>query len=349
MKRGTKTLIWLVIIASLVTSAALFYMETSRGTPSLELTRAEYKWLQENAENIRVAPIPNAPPIDFTDAAGQHLGVTPDFLRLIERQLGIRFQVVECESWKEVLGKLERREVDLVGPVQDTPERRAFLLFTEPYLRIPTVVVMNKDRGGEYNVEDLDGLAIAVVDGSAHHAYLKKRHPDYDLLPVENVKKGFELVSFNGADAMVTDLSVASYQIEERGISNLRVAGNIDYPWELRLASRSDWPELNSILNKVLNNIPGEKKRAIRNEWITLSNAAHISRDKYLKIVGGFLIVTLLAIGSIMFWNQTTYNGVASFVISSRLFDVIHEFLLLQFQLSVRNQMRLNLSNTMYW
>ncbi len=305
MKRGTKTLVWLVIIAAFVTTGALVYLQAPRETPKLELTRAEYDWLMKNANQIRLAPIPDAPPVDFRTAGGQHHGITADYLRLIERQLGVQFKIVECDSWKEILEKLKNKEIDLVGSAQNRPERREFLRFTAPYLRIPTVVITRERHEGGYTLDNLDELDIAVVEASATHTHLLSTHPEYNLAPVKNAAEGFRKLSFNGVDAMVTDLAVASYYIEELAINNLRVAGNIDYPWELCFASRADWPLLNSILNKALANIPAEQRKSIRREWITLSDTVQVSKDRYLKIVGGFLIVTLLAIGSVMFWNQT--------------------------------------------
>jgi PAS domain S-box-containing protein len=88
------------------------------------------------------------------------------------------------------------------------------------------------------------------------------------------------------------------------GIANVRVGGSIDYPWELRFASRRDWPLLNSILDKALANIPHAQRRSIRREWITLRDTEIIPTNRYLEIIGIILLVTLLAIGTIIFWNR---------------------------------------------
>ncbi|MEA2069434.1 MAG: PAS domain S-box protein, partial [Verrucomicrobiota bacterium] len=251
------------------------------------------------------APLPDSPPLDFITDGGQHAGLTADYLRLIEQKLGTRFNLVRCDSWKEILEKLRSREIDLVGSVQDTPERREFLRFTKPYLRLPTVILTRKDWSETFSLDTMQEMSIVVVEGSATHEHVAKLHPEYTLVPVKDAASGFRMVSFMEADAMLADQGVASYITGELGISNLRVAGDIGYPWDLCLASRKDWPELNSILNKALASITAEQRRAIRNEWITLDDTVRIPREDYLKVVGSILIVTLLAIGSIMFWNQT--------------------------------------------
>lgn len=310
MKQGTKALAWIVIAASL-SVAGLLLLDRPQEGGQIELTQKEFEWLEAHADNIRLAPLPDSPPIDFTDAAGNHLGLTSDYIRLIELQLGIRFQQVQCDSWKDILDKLKNREVDLVGSVQNTPGRREFLRFTEPYLHVQNVILTRTEWDETFTLDNMAGMEIAVVEESATYDYIERMHPEYRLIPVKDATSGFRMVSFMEADAMVADLGVASYYIEELGISNLRVAGDIDYPWELCLASRKDWPLLSSILNKALSNITKEQRRAIQKEWITLSGTVHIPRERYLKVIGGILIVTLLAIGSVLFWNRTLRRQVS--------------------------------------
>ncbi len=304
MKRGTKSFLGIIVVC-LLSLIGLIYLDIPDEVPQLDLTQAEFEWLQEHANSIRIAPLPDSPPIDFVGQTGEHLGLTSEYIRLIEQQLGVHFVDVNCDSWKEILEKMRNNEVDIVGSVQNTVERRSFLHFTEPYLKLRNVILMRTEWRGSFSLENLQDLSIAVVDGSATHDYIKKMHPEYFLIPVKDATSGFRMVSFMEADAMITDLGVASYYIEELGITNLRVAGDINYPWELCLASRKDWPLLNSILNRALANISPDMRRSIKREWITLSDTVHIPRDRYLKIIGGILILTLLAIGTIMFWNQT--------------------------------------------
>ncbi|VGO16947.1 Virulence sensor protein BvgS [Pontiella desulfatans] len=295
----------MIVVAALVVTGVLVYLEMPKEQPKLELTRKEFTWLQENAENIRLAPLPDSRPVDFIDDKGRHAGLTADYLRLIENKLGLRFRIVQCENWAEILEKLRNQEIDLVGSVQNTPERQGFLRFTEPYFRLPTVILTRQDWSEEFNIDNLQGMPVVVVEGSAIHGHVAKLHPEYNLVPVKDAGSGFRMVSFSEADAMVADLGVASHYIDTYAIANLRVAGDIDYPWDLCLASRKDWPLLNSILNKALAHITLEQRRAIKKQWITLDDTVRIPREDYLKVVGGILIVTLLAIGSVMFWNQT--------------------------------------------
>jgi PAS domain S-box-containing protein len=311
MNRGTKTLVWLVICAAITTATALVYLDLPKEPPKLELTRKEFDWLQNHAETIRMAPLPDSQPIEFFDRNNQHAGLTADYIRLIERKLGIRFEVVHCQNWAEILEKVQNKEIDLVGSMQNTPERHSYLHFTTPYFSVPTVILVRQGWGDELTLDSLEGSSVVVVEGSAIHQHVAKLHPQYNLIPVKDAGSGIRMVSFKEADAMVADLGVASHYIDTFAIGNLRVAGDIDYPWNLCLASRSDWVLFNSILEKALANITPEQRREIRNRWITLDDTVRIPRADYLRIIGGILIITLLAIGSVMFWNQTLRKQVS--------------------------------------
>ena len=303
MKRG-KSLVWSVILASVCVTLVLLYYVRQNQIHSLELTEAELLWLENHGDNIRYAPHPNSPPVDYVDEEGNHLGLTSDYIHEIEKRLGIRFVRVQCKSWKEITEKLKTHEIDVVGSIQSTADRQGFLKFTKPYQRITTVILVNKDNPKRYTLDNMRSISIAVVDGSATYAYVKKKHPAYIFVPVANAKKGTDFLAFKQVDAMITDIGVASYYINKRGISNLRVAGDVDFPWDLCLASRQDWPFLNAILDKALATITPKERAEIRAKWIGMGNTTMVPTERVFRIVGILLLITLLAVGSVIFWNR---------------------------------------------
>jgi len=187
MKWG-KRLVWLTILASVcVTLASLYYTHQNQILPP-EFNAEELHWLKNHGGNIRYAPHPDSPPVDYVDKEGNHLGLTSAYIHLIEKQLGIQFVRVQCKSWKEIIEKLRTHEIDMVGSIQGTADRQEFLRFTKPYQRITTVILVNKDNPKHYTLNNMRGISIAVVDGSATYAYVKKKHPEYIFVPVANAE-----------------------------------------------------------------------------------------------------------------------------------------------------------------
>ena len=83
-------------------------------------------------------------------------------------------------------------------------------------------------------------MNIAVVKGYASVTFIKNKNPKIILEEVNDDLFGLQMVSFGRADAIITDLSVASYFIEKMKITNLRIAGRINYEWNITFASRKD-------------------------------------------------------------------------------------------------------------
>ena len=293
----------LTIAGLLCAALALLYLHFQVEGSQIALTATEQQWIDQHRNSIRYAPIPDAPPFDFIEN-GRHKGLTPDYISLVEDKLGMEFVIVEYSKQKEIMDDLKLGKIDLVGSLQATPDRRKYLRFTKPYYSIDNVILMLKESSGSYSLDGLQGLSIAIVDGSATYARVEKLFPDYDLVPVENAESGFRKVAQGEADAMIIDRGVASYYVSQRGFSNIGVVGYVDYTWDLRLASTSTHPELRAILDKALDSISDYQRFSINRNWITLDERNSIETTTMIMVVASLLLLTLLSVGAVMVWNR---------------------------------------------
>ena len=131
------------------------------------LSQKERQWLIKHEGKIRYAPLPNYPPVEFVDSEGTHQGVTADYLRLIEQKLGFRFAKVQVNSWNEIIKKAKKGEIDVIGSLQNTPERREYLRFTKPYLEIPNVIIVREEYHRPLTLEKMEGMKVVIVKGYA--------------------------------------------------------------------------------------------------------------------------------------------------------------------------------------
>jgi len=252
---------------------------------------------------IRVAPAPNYPPIEFFDEAGTYKGVTADFLAIIEKKLGVRFQVVRLKDWAQVLEKTKQGGVDIWGEAAKTPERAEYMLFTTPYIRFPSVILTRKEGRENLTLDSLSGLKVVAIAGYATHDYLVESHPDVELITVPDIETGLKMVSFGVADVIVASAAPASYYIEKNVLANLVMAGESGYNWELAIASRKDWPELNMILQKALDAIKPEERQAIFRKWLDLGHGASIAgKSLWFSILAGAGVGGLVIL-AILVWN----------------------------------------------
>ncbi len=266
------------------------------------LTAEERAWILEHPI-LRIAPAPNFPPIEFFDKQGQYQGITADFFKIIEKKTGLQFKVEQLESWAHVLVKTKQKEVDLWGEAARTEKREQYMLFTSPYLSFPAAIINRQGESNHLTLDDLTNLYVVSIDGYASHEYLKTNHPDIKLITTPNIKAGLKMVSFGLADAIVVNTAPASYYIQKIGLSNLQIAGKSKFSWSLAIASRKDWPILNSILQKTLDSISDTKKEKIITKWISLDKQAFVEKRSFWLIIALITAIASVCMAIVLLWN----------------------------------------------
>lgn len=287
----------LLLILSLLSPVGAFAQETS--APELNLTAAEKAWLA-NHRKIRLAVDIDRAPFEYVDDQQLYRGMAADFVRLVEKRLNIIFDVDKKRPWPEMVEAVKKRHLDAFSLVVKTPQREAYVNFTEPYISFPMVIVSLDSEPYIDGIEALRNRTTAVVKSYASHDLLVKNHPYLQLYLAANVRKGLEAVSQGRAYAFVGNLAVVNQVIRETGITNLKISGQTPYRFELSMAVRNDWPELIPILQKALDSISPEEYDQIFNRWIHLKFEEVVDYRLVLSIVG----VGLLILFIILIWNR---------------------------------------------
>mgnify|MGYP001348439549 CR=1 FL=1 len=268
------------------------------------LTPAERAWLEEHPR-IRIAPDPNFPPIEYFDEQGNYRGVVADYFEVIQQRLNYRFEIVRLETWDDVIMQAKARQIDGITAAQITPERSEYLLYTQPILDIPNVIIMRNDSDQTYQLGDMGGMAVAITRNNALDEYIRTNYPEITIMQVKDDLTALQDVSFGRADATVVNQAIASYLIREKGIANLRVVGDSGKTNSLSIATRSDVPLLNSIMKKGLAAVTQSERDAIYSRWVSLGSDRFWTTREFWVTVGISLSVLFLAFGVIIVWNRT--------------------------------------------
>ena len=155
-----------------------------------------------------------------------------EFADYLSDQLAVTMEVVPDFSWPEIVTGVRERNLDLVLTMSHRPEREAFVNFTEIYLPTPLVIMR---RTGDERIEteaDLDGRAVAIVEGYSASARIKEEHPDAKPLIVKTALDGLFAVATGKADAYVGVLGINVYLATNNGITNLE--GDVPISVEIR-------------------------------------------------------------------------------------------------------------------
>lgn len=268
----------------------------------LELKPEQTRWLAEHPV-IRLASDPQWPPFSVADARGRVTGLDVDLVRLIEAQLGRRFERVPVTDWSEAMRKGKVREIDVLSGTARTTDRDEYFLFTAPYVSQAFGIITRADESFMATVGNLAGRRVATVPDHAVTERLRREHPEILLVSARNTEEALRLVSAGGADAVLTDLVNASYLIKTHGLMNLKISGIARYKFETRLAVRKDWPELVGILDAAIASLDEADKQRIVDQWVKVDYAAVVRWETFWR---GLMWVTgaALLVVSAVFWHN---------------------------------------------
>ncbi|MDY0103020.1 MAG: PAS domain S-box protein [Lentimicrobium sp.] len=264
------------------------------------LTREEIIWLNNNRNNIRYAPNPSWVPGDYTED-GIHKGIVSEYIQIFEQKLGVTFQRVYYQNWAEIIEGLRNSEVDFVGAIQQTPDRDAYLCFTQPFHKSTLGIVVRTNYGHPLTNEHIGTMKLASIEDYSSTAYIRQQFPTAQVIEYKFDFSALMSASYGETDGAVVDFMTASHIVELNGITNLKFAKQLDFSWDLRLASIKQKPQLASILDKLLSTITEEQRKEIVSHWVKfdiVDEPSFYERNKLLVwgVVTFLVVFILLAI-----------------------------------------------------
>ncbi|WP_457573064.1 transporter substrate-binding domain-containing protein [Desulfolithobacter sp.] len=240
------------------------------------------------------------PPVEYVDGSGRFIGISADFMAQIGEIIGVKIEPAPPQSWPTTMEKIRQGQLDILSAVAPTPGKQEFLLFTEPYLRFPMVIVTSHEAPYIGRLSDLQKRKVAVVRGYASHDILQLDHPELDLLLVDDVRAGLHAVIQGSAYAFVGNLATISHMIGREGLSNLKVSGETPYSFDLSIGVRREEPILAGLMQKTVAAIPEEERNAIYQRWVTVTYERGVDYALVWKILLGSILLVL----SILYWNR---------------------------------------------
>ncbi len=239
--------------------------------PSQKLTLSpeEQLFLQGNPV-IRVSNEMDWPPFDFVDN-GKPAGFAMDYIALIGEMVGLKLEFINGFSWPELLTMGKEKKIDLFPGIWKTPEREQFLMFTQPYMNLPKVLVaVTSDLNAYKSLEEMVGKRIALSEGYSTTDLIMEEHPGPEYVLVPNNAVGLEQLAMGKVDGFVGSLGVINHIVKKHFISDVKVVMAVDLSLDfpLQMAVRDDWPMLRSILEKAIANISTEQYQALVEKWI---------------------------------------------------------------------------------
>ena len=232
---------------------------------NLELTLKEKEFIEKTHFNIAITK--NWYPISFEGDKDKALGISSEFWEIIVNKLNLKTTNIFFKSFDEQIKSLQSGKSDIIFSAGESESRKKFAYFSNEYLKFPISIVTKKDENFIENIDEILDKKIAVGNNFTAHNLLKEKYPNLDLVLVNNVEEGLNLVSKNQVFAFVDIKPILTYNIAKFSFKDLKVSGNSGIDFSLKIMVRKELKDLIPILNKTIATIPASEVITIVNSW----------------------------------------------------------------------------------
>jgi len=231
------------------------------------LTSYEKNWLKTN-RIFSVGIDQNWFPFEFVDSKGAFSGVSAEYIELISKNLSVEINPAYDLNWAQAFSAINAGKIDIISAIVRTEEREKNMVFTEPYISLPSVIITRKDSLFVQGMDDLFGRRVGVIKGYVFEEYIRKNHPAINIIYVNSIKDGINKVENGETDAFIDALVTINHYTDRDDFKDIMVAAFTPYNLELSMGVRKGLEPLVPILNKALITITAQQKSKIANDWL---------------------------------------------------------------------------------
>lgn len=255
-------------LAELLGAWQEFGGRTATGDAGFRLGAQQANYLRRLGP-VRVGLMRDYAPFSFVDG-GKPQGLSVDMLARIQDLTGLSVVPV-TDRWPVLLDMLKRGDIDVLANISRTPQRLEFARFTDAYHVIPNVAFTRDPAFRFDDLDDLNGLRIAIGVDIYYESALRRRFGDA-VLTFGAQEAMFQALAEGSVDVVFAALPNGNHWVRELKLPDVRIAGELSLPEfageDLRFGVRPALEPLVDILDRALAAISPTERRSIENRWL---------------------------------------------------------------------------------
>jgi polar amino acid transport system substrate-binding protein len=265
--------------------------------PIIHFTPDEMAYIKEKKE-ITMCVDPDWEPFEVINTKGEHEGIAADLISLVSKRIGMTIRLIPTKTWEETLVLSKTGKCDILSFVNQTPEREKWLIFTQPLLSDPNILITREDHPFIANLNGVNHESVVLPAGTAMLERMRKDFSNLRFISVVSEGDAMKMVSEKKADMTVRSLIVAAYVIKKEGWFNLKISGQpLGYENHLRMGILKNEPKIRDILNKGISTITPIEREIIINKHTGLVVQKGIGyKTVILTVLGLLSIIGLIAL-----------------------------------------------------
>ncbi|SDO36866.1 PAS domain S-box-containing protein [Pseudomonas jinjuensis] len=245
-----------------------FLAQAAVESPGVALDAQQRAWLDAHAP-LRVGVVLEPPYVQQDRRTQQLTGANVELLERLAGGLKARLQWVVLDSPAALERAARDGRVDLAAGISQTPASLRDWLFSDPYLRVPRLLVGERGSSGSVEMEKLGaGEPVALRGPGPVAEYLSGTYSALTLRQVESDRAALRQVLAGEARFAVVDEAQLARLGKDAEFAGFAVLADIGYPQLLRIATRRDLPQLAEMVDLALRAIPAKEIDGVHERWL---------------------------------------------------------------------------------
>ena len=293
-------------------------MGNAAPVPAAQLSADQREWLAQHKE-LRVGLVLQAPYAKFDQRLQQLSGANVELMKWLAQALDVELIWRNYQDLAQLEQAARAGEIDLVPGLTQTPAGLRLWQFSDPYMRVPQLLVGTRNGTGSVDLERVDSQTrVAVRMPSATADFLRSSYPGLNLQGVPLERQALQLLLSQQATYAVIDEAQLSRLSVEPEFAELAVVGDVGLPQLLRVATRRDWPQLAGIVERGLHAIPARDMEQLHSRWLQ-PKYPHLGPSpgfwQNLSLLMGALLLASMAI---VVWQRRQQTALERALLSAR-------------------------------
>ncbi|KRW58475.1 transporter substrate-binding domain-containing protein [Pseudomonas sp. TTU2014-080ASC] len=267
------------------------------------LTASEAHWISRKP-TVRLVINDGLAPVAFFTSDGVFSGIAADLFDLISQRTGLKFEVTShMGGFPEKVSALEKNKADLAILISDQGIGDQLRL-SRPILASPYVLVTRPDEAiGSLTPEQLAGAKLAIAANHIDPTKVHLAYPQSTVIMATTALDAMHMVQEGEVRAAIMSLPTARYYTARWFHNQLAITDTLPFGLNTtRFAIRTSDSELESIINKVLSEIPPDEMNAIASRWRTLPSMSDQSWRNYEQMILEIVIAASLLLMMSLIW-----------------------------------------------
>jgi len=272
--------------------------------PAAPLSPSQQQWLAQQGV-LRVGVVLQAPYAQYDRRLQLLSGINVELMKWLAKSLKVELSWRNFPDIEQLEAATRAGEIDIAPGLTQTPGGLRLWQFSDPYMRVPQLLISDRRSTGAVELEKLDNQTrVAVRMPSATADYLRNTFAHLNLQGVPIERQALQLVASQQAGYAVVDEAQLERLVVEPEFAGLVVVGDIGLPQLLRVATRRDKPELAAIVESALRAIPAKDLEQLHNQWLQPKYPRLTESPGFWQNLCLLLLVLALSCMAIVYWQR---------------------------------------------